>query len=450
MFKSDFLWGVAAASHQIEGATNIDGRGPSVWDTYCTRPNAVLDHADASVACDHYHRYKEDVALMKKLGVHSYRLSLSWSRMFPDGDVSRPNEKGIEFYDNLINELVGAGIRPLVTLFHWDYPQALEDKGGWRSPECSDYFEKYAEFVAKHFSDRVTDFITINEPQCYIVNGHIKGSQGPGYQLAPSDINNIIHNMHLCHGKAVRALRSCSVQPVKIAISLVGNVKVPYDQNSIEDLEMATKFMNSGHIDADAMWADPIFLGSFPDDIDSQKPGLKDLYTEEDMALISQPLDFYGVNLYSSQYVRSLGEGKWEFVDFPSDGERNNMGWPVIPEVMYYAIRHFYNKYHLPVIITENGFPATDIVDVDGEIHDGSRITFVKKYLLQVERAIDEGYDCAGYFYWSILDNFEWEYGYRPRFGIIRVDYGTQKRTLKDSAKWYSEVIRTNGKHIHD
>lgn len=445
-FAKDFVWGAAAASYQIEGAAYEDGKGLSVWDMFCKKPEAIWSGHSGDVACDHYHRYREDVALMKEIGLHAYRLSVSWPRVIPEG-TGGANSKGLGFYDRLIDELLAANITPYVTLFHWDYPNELYCRGGWLNPDSSDWFADYAKVVVDKLSDRVKHWITLNEPQCFIGLGHQNGILAPGDNLPFAQVLRAGHNALLAHGKAVQAIRAHSKADSRVGYAPVGVVQIP-GTNRPEDIQAARQEMFSvtaKNCWNNTWWMDPVFLGRYPED------GLK-LFGEDapeirdgDMETICQPLDFFGINIYSGQKVCAGKEGQPEEVSLPVGHAQTAFRWPVTPDALYWGPKFFWERYALPTIITENGMSNVDWVSLDGKVHDPQRIDFLTRYLLELQRACEDGVDIRGYFQWSIMDNFEWTEGYKERFGIIYVDYSTQRRILKDSAYWYKDVVASNG-----
>lgn len=441
-FSKDFVWGSAAASYQIEGAAYEDGKGLSVWDMFCQKSGTVWNGQSGDVACDHYHRYQEDVGLMKEIGLHAYRLSISWPRVIPEG-VGTTNTKGLEFYDRLVDELLAANITPYITLFHWDYPDELYCRGGWLNPESSDWFADYTKVIVDKLSDRVTHWFTFNEPQVFIGHGHQAGKHAPGDKLGSAQVLRASHNVLLAHGKAVQVIRANSKTACWVGYAPVGSVRMPVTENA-EEVRAAKQAMFSVEGD-NTWWMDPVLWGRYPED------GLK-LYGKDipkirdgDMEIICQPLDFLGVNIYHGQKVWAGKKDQPENVALPVGHAQTAFHWPVTPDVLYWGPKFFWERYNLPIIITENGMSNIDWVALDGKVHDPQRIDFLNRYLLELQRACEEGADVRGYFLWSIMDNFEWAEGYKERFGIIYVDYPTQKRILKDSAYWYKEVIASNG-----
>jgi len=449
MFPKGFAWGAASSAYQIEGGTPSDGRGPSIWDEFCKRPGAVHEAQTAQIACDHYRRYSEDVALMRSLGLRAYRLSISWPRVLPDG-VGRINEQGLAFYDRLIDALLEAGIEPWVTLFHWDMPEALFCRGGWLNRDIAAWFAEYAALIVDRLSDRVSHWMTINEPQVYISLGHAEAKHAPGLKLTTRECLLAVHNTLLAHGRSVQAMRAHARQPLTIGWAPVGHVVCPAT-NSAADIEAARIAMFSVQrrdFWNNAWFGDPVCLGTYPED------GLQ-LYGNDaprpepgDMETIRQPLDFYGANIYSGGVVRAGAEGEPVNVSAPPGAPITTFRWLILPESLYWGPRLLSERYKLPIAVTENGMSNVDFIDLDGRVQDPQRIDFTRRYLLELGRAIHDGVKVSGYFHWSIMDNFEWAEGYKERFGMTHIDYTTQKRTLKDSAIWYKSVIASNGRSL--
>jgi len=442
-FKKDFIFGTATAAYQIEGAAKQDGRKASVWDIMCTKKGAIKNGDTGDIACDHYNRLEEDLDLLSELGVKAYRFSVSWSRVFPDG-VGKVNEKGLSFYDRLVDGLNKRGITPYCTLFHWDYPEALFLKGGWLNRDSVQWFTDYAVFIVKHFEGRITNYITLNEPQCFI-QGHRDGNHAPGLKYGNIEMCYVAHHAMLAHGTAVTAMRAAAKKPISIAISLCGNPKMPYS-NSEEDKKAALQSTWSMVCDfgSDILYMDPVYTGKLPKVLLDEHPYYTEAVKDGDLKAISAPLDYFGVNMYTSYYMKADGKGGFIWMPKKSAVTTNSLGWEVVPEVVYIGVKQYYEKYKLPIVITENGYCGLDPVDTDGRIMDYDRINFIKRYLMQVERAVSEGIDVKGYFYWSFMDNFEWALGYDPRFGLVHVDYENGlKRTIKESGKYYRNVIKS-------
>jgi beta-glucosidase len=445
-FPKGFAWGCATAAYQIEGAAYEDGKGLSIWDMYCRKEGAIQNGHSGDVACDHYHRYKEDVAIMKKIGLNAYRFSISWPRVIPNG-TGTVNKKGLDFYDRLVDELLKAGVEPYITLYHWDYPYELQLKGGWLNPDSSDWFADYARVIVDKLSDRVTHWMTLNEPQVFINGGYCTGTVPPAFKLLPAEFLLAAHNTLLAHGKAAQTIRTYSKGKCRIGLAPVGVAYQPMT-NTPEDIAAAKKAtfsITKKDIWNNTWWMDPIFLGQYPRDglklFGGDVPKIK----AQDMSTIHQPLDFFGVNIYRGQTIRSGTKGQPEIVKEYEGFPITAYYWTITPEALYWGPKFFYERYKLPVIMTENGMSNADIISLDGKVHDPQRIDLLNRYLLQFRKASENGVDIRGYFQWSLMDNFEWNSAYRERFGTVYVDYPTQKRILKDSAYWYKEVIASNG-----
>lgn len=453
-FPENFAWGVAAAAYQIEGAAEADGKGASVWDMFCKQPGKVLDGHSGDVACDHYRRYREDVAMMKNLGVRNYRFSISWPRVMPEG-TGAVNQAGLDFYDRLVDELLAAGIRPWATLFHWDFPHALFCRGGWLNRDSADWFADYTRVMVDRLSDRVENWMTLNEPQCFIGFGHATGTNAPGLKLGTAECLRAGHHVLLAHGKAVQVLRSHAVKPATIGWAPVGVVSLPQDPARDVDAARRAMFSVRGgdsqsmgmppNIWSNTWWGDPVVFGNYPEDGIVAAGAAMPEILPGDMETISQPIDFYGANIYSGTLYKAGVNGEPERVPHASSTPLSAFKWAIIPESLRWGPRFLHERYKLPVIVTENGISLSDWVALDGKVHDPQRIDFLTRYLGELRRAIADGADVRGYFHWSIMDNFEWAEGYKQRFGLVHVDYGTQVRTPKDSAWWYRDFTASNG-----
>lgn len=447
-FCKDFAWGVATSSYQIEGAAFEDGKGWHIWDVYCKEQGKIYNGQTGDTACDHYHRFKEDVALMKKLGIKAYRFSLNWARILPNG-IGKVNEKGIAFYKALIDELVDAEIEPYITLYHWELPYELYKKGGWLNEESVEWFGEYAKVAADSFTDKATKFFTLNEPQCFVGLGFLQGEHAPGLRLPVRDVFQMSHNVLKAHGMAVRMLRTYAKQPIEIGYAPTGTMAYPVSEKP-EDINAAKEFLFSLP-DANefawnvSWWSDPVLLGHYPEEgLRKYKKYLPSM-TKEDMKLISEPIDFYGQNIYNGVQIRCNKQEKPEIVTRKDGFPRTAMDWPITPECLYWGPKFLQERYQKPIYITENGLSCHDVVSLDGKVHDPNRIDFLSRYLSQLRKAAEEGVDIRGYFQWSFINNFEWCRGYAERFGIVYVDYETQNRIPKDSAYWYKDLIENNG-----
>jgi len=447
-FAKDFIWGVATASYQIEGAAYEDGKGLSIWDEFCKQPNRVFDAHNGDIACDHYHLFKEDVKLMAELGIKAYRFSISWSRVIPNG-TGEINMKGIDFYSQLVDELLKYNIIPFITLYHWDMPYALYQRGGWLNPECKSWFKEYTGVVSKFLGDRVKHFITFNEPQCFIGISYIDTILAPGIKVSQKDALQMAHNIMVAHGLSVRTLRE-SIEDVQVGYAPTGKYYHPLtgSEADIAAAKMATFSVTRDWGFSVSWWSDPVLTGKYPDNayelFGDDMPEIED----GDLEIMSTPLDFYGQNIYHSSLVKSDGKDGFEFVRRPVGYPKTAYSWPVTPESLNYIPRFLYERYKKPVIITENGLSCHDWPSLDGKVHDVQRVDFLHRYLLELKKSIEGGTDVRGYFQWSFMDNFEWAQGYNERFGMVYVDYETQRRIPKESAYWYKEVIETNGEHL--
>jgi beta-glucosidase len=448
-FPKNFVWGAATASYQIEGAAAEDGKGPSVWDMFCRKDGAIWEGQTGDVACDHYHRYKEDVRLAKRIGLNGYRLSISWPRVLPEG-VGAVNSKGLDFYDRLVDALLAAGITPYVTLFHWDFPYELYCRGGWLNRASADWFAEYASVVVSRLGDRVRHWITMNETQCFVGLGHHDGAHAPGDKLGWSETLRVGHNAMRAHGKAVRAIRAASPGPCQVSYAPMSCTNYPATENprDVAAARRAHFSVTARHQWNNTWWMDPVYLGRYPED------GLK-LFGKNaprihpgDMETISPPLDFFCHNTYFGAPTRAGQDGKPEVVPMPMGHPLTAFRWFVSPEAIYWSTKFAYERYKLPMVVTENGMSGIDWIALDGKCHDPQRIDYTARYLMQLERAIRDGVDVRGYFHWTLLDNFEWSFGVRERFGLIHTDFVTQQRTLKDSALWYKKVIASNGRSL--
>ncbi|MEY2582703.1 MAG: beta-glucosidase [Ilumatobacteraceae bacterium] len=436
-FPSNFLWGAATSSYQIEGATSADGRGESIWDRFCARPGAISDGSNGDVACDHYHRYGEDIAMMQRLNFNAYRFSIAWPRVLPSG-TGQVNEHGLDFYDRLVDELLAAGIQPFPTLYHWDLPQALEDRGGWPSRATAEAFADYAEVVATRIGDRVTDWMTVNEPFVVANLGYLRGEHAPG-RRSLADCLATSHHLLVGHGMAMERVRA-AVPGARVGIVLnftpvtaIGSSPAALDRQQIAD-------------DFDNRWyVDPISGNGYPQYTVDRLAWAQDEIRDGDMELIARPIDALGINFYTRQMVGAL-EGEQE-----DRGGSTAMDWEIHPSALGDLLRGLHEEHRFPrYLITENGAAMPDTDRVDGRVIDRDRLEYIAAHLAQVHQAMEDGVPVEGYFAWSLLDNFEWAHGYGPKFGLVAVDMGTQHRTPKQSALWFAQVAGTGEIHPAD
>jgi len=439
-FPKDFLWGCATAAYQIEGAVKEDGRGQTNWDVFSHTPGKVANGDTGDVACDSYHRYKDDIALLQNLGVKAYRMSIAWSRIFPEGR-GKPNQKGIDYYNRVIDALLAAGIQPNVTMFHWDLPQALP--GGWQNRDTAKAFADYAGFMAGKLSDRVHRFMTVNELRCFTDLGHMVGTHAPGLKLPQGQVNQVRHHGCLAHGLGVQAIRAKAKAGTEVGIADNANIYVPVIETP-EHIEATKKAMR----DDNAMFLTAVMEGKYLDSYLSAAGQDAPKVQAGDMAAIGSPLDFVALNIYTPTFVKANANDPRGYTPLPHLPQSPRMASPwlyVGPEAAYWGVRAVSELWKPKAIyISENGTSADDPLNSAGTVDDGDRIMYLRNYLGQFRRAAAEGYPLKGYFLWSLMDNFEWADGYGKRFGIHYVDFATQKRTPKLSAQWYKELIRRN------
>jgi beta-glucosidase len=442
-FPKNFVWGAATSAYQIEGAVNEDGRGASIWDRFTRLPGKIIDKSTADIANDHYHRYKEDVRLIKELGAKAYRFSIAWPRVFPEGSGA-PNPKGLDFYQRLLDELLANGIEPFATLYHWDLPQALQDRyGGWRSRDTAKAFADYAGYVTERISDRVKHIFTINECARLVQAGFGTGIDAPGLNLPQKEINQVRHHVALGHGLAVQAVRAHGRRGTKVGPAENVEICIPAIETpeNIRAAEIAARELNAGYLTV-------ILEGKYTDAFLAYAGANAPSFTSDDLKAISSPIDFVGINVYMpNQYVVAGENGNpFALLPFAATYPHMDSTWLRIgPEAMYWAPRHIANLWNVKSIyITENGTSAADQPTADGKVHDVDRIMYLRNYLTQLNRATSEGLPVNGYFLWSLMDNWEWSDGYQKRFGLYRVDFETQRRTPKLSASFYREVIKQN------
>lgn len=448
LFPENFAWGAATAAYQIEGGWDADGKGPSVWDAFCERDGAIVGRQHGRIACDHHRLWREDVATMRWLGLRAYRFSVSWPRIMPEG-TGAVNEAGLDFYDRLVDELVDNGVQPWLTLFHWDLPQALQWRGGWLNPDIPRWFADYTRVVVERLGDRVKHWMTLNEPQCFIGLGLRDGTHAPGLKYDWPDVLQAGHHALLAHGRAVQAIRAHG-SGHRIGWAPVVGPRIPLTESSadIAAARAETFAFRQKSVWSNSWWGDPVILGRYPEDGLRAFGAAAPRFTEAEMALISTPIDFYGLNTYHGERIRAGADGQPEPVPAAPGGPITLTHWPVAFDVLRWAARFCHERYGKPVVVTENGISMSDWVMADGRIHDPQRIDYLQRHLLGLAAARRDGVPIEGYFVWSLLDNFEWQEGFRQRFGLVHVDYATQRRSPKDSAHWYREVIRTNGENL--
>ncbi|MBX3112445.1 MAG: beta-glucosidase [Fimbriimonadaceae bacterium] len=449
-FPDNFLWGSATAAYQIEGSPTRHGGGPSVWDEMCKRPGKVFDGHSGQTACDHYRLFKEDVAMMRDLGHKVYRFSLSWPRLFPEG-TGRRNDDGYRFYNELVDELLKAGIKPFVTLFHWDYPHELYKQGGWMNPQSPQWFEEYTADAVGFLSDRVSDWITMNETVVFLILGHLTGVHAPGTKFSRAEVMLMLKHALLAHGRSCMAVREHAKTPARVSYAPVASVRYPTDE-SPEAVEAARRATFAVWPDnffwSPALYFEPVLKGVWPEDV-AQTLGDDDpRVTSAELATMHQKIDVLGLNFYQADPVAPDHDGVARLVRPSVGAPRTAFDWPVTPDGIYWSVRFFWERYGVPLFITENGTSCTDWVALDGGVHDPQRIDYTRRYLQWLHRATAEGVPVEGYTHWSLMDNFEWAEGYKQRFGLVHVDFETLKRTPKDSAYWYRDVIASNGAAI--
>ena len=448
VFPKAFVFGVATSSYQIEGAVHEGGRGPSIWDTFCRTPGKVKDGDHGEVACDHYNRYPEDIALMQSLGVSAYRFSIAWPRIFPTGLETEPNAAGLDFYERLVDALIAAGITPWVTLYHWDLPQGLQDLGGWANRATVDAFVRFADAVSARLGGRVKHYITHNEPWCVAMLGHMNGEHAPGHKDWPEALA-VVHHVLLSHGLAVPVLRAASPGcSVGITLNLVPGYPASPSDADADAMRHFDGFFNRWYLD-------PLYGRGYPEDMVTDYRALGRLpegplpfVHPGDLDAMAVPTDFLGINFYSRAILRSTTVPETEnlprTIAEPGPEARTDIGWEIYPDGLYDLLRRLTVDYPgVPLVITENGASYATTPSEDGGIHDAARLSYLDSHLRACHRAITAGVPLIGYFAWSLMDNFEWAYGYSQRFGIVWVDYATQARTLKDSALWYRDVARS-------
>jgi len=440
-FPKGFLWGSATASYQVEGAVGVDGRGPSIWDTFSHTPGKTHNGDTGDVADDYFHRYKEDIQLMKHIGLKTCRFSVAWTRIYPAG-TGAINPKGMDFYNRMVDALLEAGIAPYCTLYHWDLPQALEDKGGWQSRDTAKAFAEYAGYTAGKLSDRVKHFMTLNELRSFVDLGYGNGAHAPGLKLDAAGLAQVAHYAVLGHGLAVEAIRAHAKPGTKVGLAENVSAATPVFE-APEHIAAATKAMR----EENAMFMTVIQEGKYTDAYLKRLGAAAPKFTAEDLKSISAPLDFVGLNIYTPMYVRATDSEKgYEVVRSPESYPHMASSWLTVgPEALYWGPKLVNTLWHpKEIFITENGASSTDVMTAEGKVLDTDRVMYLRNYLTHLHRGVAEGLPIHGYFLWSLLDNFEWADGYEKRFGITYVDFQTQKRTPKLSAEFYRRVIETN------
>jgi beta-glucosidase len=439
-FPPEFIWGAATSAYQIEGAPDADGKGRSIWDVYAHTPGKTYQGAHGDTAAGHYHRWREDIALMQALGLQAYRFSVSWPRILPAGS-GEFNPKGLDFYDRLIDGLLAAGIQPVVTLYHWDLPQALQEAGGWTNRALAQHFADYAAVLARRFGDRVGYWITHNEPWVIAIIGHLTGQVAPGLQDLTATVH-AVHHLLLSHGLAVQAIRANLPRPAPVGIAL--NLSPVYPaSDSAEDTAAAHLF--DGVLNR--LFLQPVFKGEYPHDLVDKFEPYFPAIEPGDLPIIAAPLDFLGVNYYTRAVIQhDPGDPLLSFRQIHPPGNEYSQMWEIYPEGLYELLMRLHRDYPgQQIFITENGICVADAADLDRRVRDRRRIEYLSAHLAQAHRAIQHGAPVFGYLVWSLMDNFEWSFGYRMRFGLIHIDFDTQERVIKDSGFWFRDVIRRNG-----
>jgi beta-glucosidase len=442
LFPEGFVWGAATAAAQIEGAVRSAGKGESIWDRFATEPGKIKNGDTPEIACDHYNRYEADFDLLKELGIGHYRLSIAWPRVFPSGD-GPINTNGLDDYSRMIDALLERQITPWVTVFHWDLPQALEDRGGWLVRSTVDAFSRYSQEVVKRLGDRVQNWFTVNEIPCFIGNGYGNGYFAPGRRVSPSELNQAYHHALLAHGCGVEAVRSHAMPGARVG--LVHN-HLPAPPIPVTETEADIVAARAEYARTNGQLMAPVFLGHYPESFLREAGADAPQVEPGDMERIAAPTDFLGLNVYAGNFVRAGANGEPEVLPFPRGYPEGALWWlKITPQSMYWAVRFAAEVFGVKTFyMTESGATFDDDVTPGGEVLDLHRREYVRSYLVELHRAITEGYDVRGYFVWTLIDNFEWAEGYGTRFGMVHVDFATQRRTPKLSGRWYSEVIRKN------
>ena len=444
MFNIDFIFGASTASYQIEGSIDKDGKTSSIWDTFTKTKENILDGSDGSIVCDSYVKYKDDVKLLHELGVKAYRFSIAWSRVIDKNN--NPNQKGLDYYTNLCKELRKYNIKPYVTLYHWDMPQWLEDIGGFLNDEISNYFMHYTDVVTKALDGYVSDYITINEPQCIMFLGHRLCVHAPGVKYNDKEMLKAIHNLLLCHGKSVKIIRK-NVKNSTVGFAPCSRPMIPTTNDQLlykkcyeeyYKLDRDNEYPNNVSI-----YSDPVFLGDYPKEYYEKFKDILPKITKEDLELINQPIDYIYQNFYSGTFYSLDKDNNSVKEPFSFGYPEGNIDWlQVVPQTLYYGPKYLYERYKKTIIISENGFCNNDVLSLDGNVHDPERIDYIKRYLIELNKVSKE-IPVLGYFYWSLFDNFEWNSGLKKRFGLVYIDYRNGNRIKKDSFYEYKNIIET-------
>ena len=443
-FPADFAWGAATSAYQIEGAASEDGKGESIWDRFAHTPGAIAGGATGDVACDHYHRWRDDLDLMASLNLTAYRFSVAWARVFPEGK-GPVNAAGLDFYERLVEGLLARGVAPYLTLYHWDLPQALQERGGWVWRDTALYFADYAAALARRLGDRVGHWITLNEPRVVVTDGYVKGQKAPGLR-DPALTLPVAHHLLLAHGAATQALRAELPAEARVGITLDFAAIEPATDRD-RDVEAARVLDGVRH----RLYLDPLYRGAYPEETLALLATPPDLLRGGDLELIATPTDFLGVNYYTRRIAHAGPDGPTDPRLAPARGALTATGWEVYPRGLTETLRRLRDEYApARMYITENGAAYPDVVAEDGHIHDGKRVDYLRDHIRAARDAIAEGVPLHGYFVWSLLDNFEWSHGYTPRFGVVRTDYATQARIPKDSARLLAAVAATNGAALEE
>lgn len=438
-FPADFIWGTATSAYQVEGSPLADGAGPSIWHTFSHQPGKIANGDNGDVACDHYHRFLDDVAMMRELGIRSYRFSISWSRVLPQG-TGKVNQPGLDFYNRLVDALLANGIEPMATLYHWDLPQALEDRGGWANPESVHWFTEYAELMYRSLDDRIKLWATFNEPWVTFDQGYVEGHHAPG-RRDWAEAAAVSKHLLLAHGAGVAAYRALGKHQIGLVVNLTPVTPASEREADRDAVRRHNAYLNEHFLD-------PPLLGQIPPELPAMFGDAWPTWTAKELQAVHQPIDFVGVNYYLRIVMcddPAAGPSRARVVN-PPDRQRTAMGWEIYAPGLRDTLEWVSTRYgNPPIFITENGAAFDDVVAPDGHVHDPRRVQYLHSHLRAAQEAIQSGARLRGYYLWSLLDNFEWAAGYSKRFGIVHVDHGTQRRVIKDSARFYSDVIRSNG-----